>query len=169
MNITRETVLAAVVAHLEERYERLYRASQTAREEATDQDNRAESKYDTRSLEAGYLANGQAMQAEATADSLREYRIFLSELTEAAERGDTEPEADDDHAGEIRTGSVVTLRLGARKEQFFIGLDSGGFDVEIDGAEITVLSRSSPLAGQLLGKKKGALIRQPPGQIVAVG
>jgi len=168
MNITRETVLAAVVAHLEERYERLYRASQTAREEATDQDNRAESKYDTRSLEAGYLANGQAMQAEATADSLREYRIFLSELTEAAERGDAEPE-DDENAGVIRTGSVVTLRLGTRKEQFFIGLDSGGFDVEVEGAEITVLSRSSPLAGQLLGKKKGTLIRQPPGQIVAVG
>jgi len=166
MNITRESVLTAVVAYLEERFGRLYRASQTAREEATDQDNRAESKYDTRSLEAGYLANGQAMQAEATADSLRDYRMFLSEVTEqggaAAEK---EEEAD---AGVIRSGSLVTLRLGATKETFFIGLDSGGFDVEVDGITVTVLSLASPLAEQLLGKKKGALTRQPPGQVVSV-
>src|SRR5690606_41710128 len=39
-------------------------AAQATREDATHEDNKAENKYDTRGLEASYLAEAQARQAE---------------------------------------------------------------------------------------------------------
>ena len=43
------------------------------REEATDEQSKAENKYDTRGLEASYLARGQSRQARETEAALEQF------------------------------------------------------------------------------------------------
>jgi hypothetical protein len=59
-----QKVLAALAAELSG-YERSARA---AHAEATDEQSKAENKYDTRGLEASYLARGQSRQAAEVAE-----------------------------------------------------------------------------------------------------
>lgn len=54
-------------------FEMLKRAADTAREDATDAESKAESKYDTQGLEASYLAAGQADRAEDLAQALQAF------------------------------------------------------------------------------------------------
>src|SRR6202012_89463 len=56
-------VIKKIVARLTGELEVYFRAAQFARAEATHEQNKAENKYDTRGLEASYLAHGQSRQA----------------------------------------------------------------------------------------------------------
>ena len=56
-------LIKQIVASLTENLELLQKAARASHEEATHESSRAESKYDTRGLEAAYLAGGQARQA----------------------------------------------------------------------------------------------------------
>jgi hypothetical protein len=57
-------LISALIAELRLRYDRSIAALTGAREAATGADTKAENKYDTRGLEASYLAAGQAEQAD---------------------------------------------------------------------------------------------------------
>lgn len=57
-------LVAALINELRLRYDRAVSALSGAREAATGADTKAENKYDTRGLEASYLAAGQAEQAD---------------------------------------------------------------------------------------------------------
>lgn len=159
MSMEKKNVLAAIEATLATKIERLARASERARAEATSEDNKAESKYDTRGLEAGYLANGQALEAESAAVDLQNYRALFAGLAES-----TEEQAGDG----IRRGSLVRVRLGTAVSWLFVGLDSGGFEVDVNGVEITVISTGSPLAKQMLGMSTGGRIGKPVGEVLEV-
>jgi len=81
--------------------ERLSRAAMDAHAAATDPDSKAEGKYDTRSLEASYLAAGQARQVDELAEAVRAFDAFtlpdfamddpigMGALVEADMRGET--------------------------------------------------------------------------------
>ena len=64
-------LLEMIRGELRTRLDRLAKAAQDAHAAATDPGSRAESKYDTRSLEASYLATGQARQVEEWAAALQ--------------------------------------------------------------------------------------------------
>jgi hypothetical protein len=55
-------LLKKIVAKLTSELEVYFRAAQASRAEATHEQSKAESKYDTRGLEASYLARGQSKQ-----------------------------------------------------------------------------------------------------------
>ena len=57
-------LLSLIIAELGGRLSRLSKAAIEAHAAATDPGSKAEGKYDTRSLEASYLATGQARQVE---------------------------------------------------------------------------------------------------------
>ena len=62
----KKKILDLIIAVLRSEMENLLEASRSARSGATDDENKSEGKYDTRSTEANYLADGQAKQAEET-------------------------------------------------------------------------------------------------------
>lgn len=64
-------LLELIRVELRSRLERLAKAAMDAHAAATDPGSKAESKYDTRSLEESYLATGQARQVRELADTLR--------------------------------------------------------------------------------------------------
>src|SRR5882672_6067341 len=119
----------------------LEKAARAAHAEATNESSKAENKYDTRGLEAAYLAGGQARQATEILDSIKVYGSLL-----VKEFGATDP---------IDLSAVVELETERAIGTYFIGPRSGGLEVEYGGAEIIVITPQSPLGQQLMGKNTG--------------
>jgi transcription elongation GreA/GreB family factor len=134
-------LLKQIVAALGENLETLERAARASHNEATHESSRAESKYDTRGLEAAYLAGGQARQAREIMDSMKLYQNLAARDF-----------AKDDL---IDLTAVVKLETDGTPFLYFIGPKSGGVEVIHDGEEITVITPQSPLGENLVGKKTG--------------
>jgi transcription elongation GreA/GreB family factor len=117
---------------------RLKQAAQEAHAAATDAGSKAESKYDTRNLEASYLASGQAKQVEELAEALRLFEAFD---VSTIEQNDS-----------VAMGSVVEMNDGS---WFLLAPSAGGFEITCEGREVTVLTPSSPLYQKLLGARIG--------------
>jgi transcription elongation GreA/GreB family factor len=134
-------LLARIIEALRESLAVLEKAARASHAEATHESSKAENKYDTRGLEAAYLAGGQARQAREILESIKVYgTLHLKEF------GHTDP---------IDLSAVVELETEGAIGIYFIGPRSGGLEVDYKGAEITVLTPQSPLGQQLMGKKAG--------------
>lgn len=139
--MNKRAVIQKIVAKLNSELEGYFRAAQAAHAEATHEQNKAENKYDTRGLEAAYLARGQSRQAKET-----EAAIAAFEKLEA--RAFKKGEA-------IDLGAVVEVESKSERSIYFIGPKAGGTEVIHDGREILVITPQSPLGEQLQGKKQG--------------
>ena len=118
-----------------------FRAAQFSRAEATHESNKAENKYDTRGLEASYLARGQSKQAADLEAAIAEF-----------EKLGVRKFADGDA---IAMGALVELEHAGEKSFYFLGPRAGGTEVIHDKKEILVITPQSPLGEQLMGKKSG--------------
>ena len=130
---------------------RLKEAAQEAHAAATDAGSKAESKYDTRNLEASYLASGQAKQVEELAESLRLFEAFDVMAIERA-----------DHAV---MGSLVGASDGS---WYLLAPSAGGLENAHEGREVVVLTPSSPLYQKILGKRAGDGIEGGPRSLVTI-
>src|SRR5579871_4171455 len=136
--MNKSLLLKEIVAALGESLEVLERAARASHNEATHESSRAESKYDTRGLEAAYLAGGQARQAREIMDSMK---LYSSLATRDFGPGDL-----------IDLTAVVKLDTDGSPFLYFIGPKSGGVEVQFNGEEITVITLQSPLGQNLVGK-----------------
>lgn len=134
-------LLDQVRDHLRSQLSRILDAAREAHASATDPDSRAESKYDTRSLEESYLAAGQSRQAEQLAEALQQLEAF-----EAADFELTEP---------VASGALVETDLEGATEWFLLLPVAGGHEVTHEGLRITLLSPESPLYQSLVGCSLG--------------
>ena len=66
-----------IITSLTESLGILDKAAHASHEEATHESSKAESKYDTRGLEAAYLAGGQARQVMEIPDSIKAYEALV--------------------------------------------------------------------------------------------
>ncbi len=119
----------------------LDKAARASHAEATHESSKAESKYDTRGLEAAYLAGGQARQAKEILDSIKVYE-FLA----------VKDFAPDDP---IALTALVELDSDGTRSLYFIGPSNGGLEVKFGCQEVTVITPQSPLGHNLIGKKAG--------------
>ena len=118
-----------------------HKAAEFARAEATHEQSKAENKYDTRGLEASYLARGQSKQAAEIAQAITQFeKLSLRDFSA------TEP---------IDTGAVVKLQSGKEITCYFIGPRAGGTEVLHENEEVLVITPESPLGSQLIGRKAG--------------
>lgn len=136
--MNKRELLALILARLTAELELLTAAALATHAEATDEENKAEDKYDTRGLEASYLAHGQSKAAEEAAQAVAQFQaLALRDFTPA------EP---------IGLGALVALEGPAR---YFIGPRAGGTEVNLDGTTVLVITPQSPLGRQLLGRRQG--------------
>ena len=124
-------------------------ASKEAADYATNEEARAESKYDTQGLEASYLAAGQAAQAQELARAINTMDALKEELVTIREV--------------ILRGALVHCQMGRTKEWFYLCSVGGGETLQINESEITVITAHSPVGAALLGKKAGADFKLPNG------
>ncbi|MBU6179595.1 MAG: transcription elongation factor GreAB [Verrucomicrobia bacterium] len=138
---------AALVAELRLRYDRAVGALSGAREAATGADTKAENKYDTRGLEASYLAAGQAGQAEELIRAIHAVEAFTFR--------------DFDFDDPIDLGALVEIELDGEPRHYLLAPAGGGILLATeDGGEVTVLAPASPLATRLIGKSSGAILNE---------
>src|SRR5882672_4990061 len=71
--MNKRALIQKIMAKLTSELEVYFRAAQASRAEATHEQSKAESKYDTRGLEASYLARGQSKQAAELETSIAEF------------------------------------------------------------------------------------------------
>src|SRR5580692_452622 len=139
--MNKRAIIKKIIARLTDELEIYFRAAQFSRAEATHESSKAESKYDTRGLEASYLARGQSKQAAEIEAAIAEF-----EKLPAKKFGAAEP---------IGPGALVELETGGENLFYFIGPRAGGTEILHDKKEILVITPQSPLGEQLLGKKSG--------------
>ncbi len=147
--MNKETVRQLIVAQLDESRRTQERAAALARDEAIHEESRPESKYDTHSQEAAYLAEGQARLAAELAAA----RTALATLT-LPRFADSDP---------IALGALIELGQPRGSAWYFLGPAAGGTNVHVDGCEILVVTPQSPLGRQLMGATVGATIKMPRG------
>ena len=115
-------------------------ALRASHEAATHAESKAENKYDTRGLEAAYLADGQRRRVAEIEAALASYRnLPVRDLT-------NEP---------IRLGALVSLELGDSCRWVFLGPDAAGLSVTMGQTEVLVNSPHAPLGRALLGCREG--------------
>ena len=139
--MNKRTLLKAIIKQLQSELQTFTRAAKSARSEATDEQSRAENKYDTRGLEASYLAAGQARQV---AD--------LETAIAAFEALPVRPFARDEGIG---LGALLELEQNGERTLYFIGPCAGGTEAVCGKREVLVITLQSPLGSQLQGRKQG--------------
>ena len=147
-------ILEKIRLELRAQLDRLAKAALEAHAAATDPGSKAESKYDTRNLEASYLASGQAKQVEDLAEAVR---IF-------------EGLALDDFGMEdaIDAGALVEVEIGDEPQFFLLVPAAGGVVIPHDGINVTLLTPASGLYRKLVGMKVGDSLDEPPLMVTEV-
>ncbi|HEV8543626.1 MAG TPA: GreA/GreB family elongation factor [Verrucomicrobiae bacterium] len=139
--MNKQKLITAIIEKLCDDLALYKKAADAARAEATHEQSKAEHKYDTRGLEASYLARGQSRQAAEILQAIATFEKLASRDFSPAEA--------------IETGALVELQSGREKTKYFIGPRAGGTEIIYDGAEVLVITPESPLGSQLMGKKSG--------------
>lgn len=149
-------IVELICGELRASLDRLAKAALAAHEAATDPGSKAESKYDTRSLEESYLATGQARQVKELAETLRAFENLKLRDFRAGE--------------EIDAGALITVSRqdSGEKIRFLLAPASGGLEIEFEGGNITLLSPDSPLHRMFLGKRETDVLDSPPFEILSV-
>jgi transcription elongation GreA/GreB family factor len=140
--MNKRALLEAIVNRLSAELALLTNAALATYAEATDEQNKAENKYDTRGLEASYLARGQSKVVDEAAAALAQIRALAAYNVAP---GDP-----------VALGALVTVADAEGKSgHYFVGPHAGGTEVEHDGKTVMVITPSSPLGRQLVGKQQG--------------
>jgi transcription elongation GreA/GreB family factor len=139
--VNKRALLDRILARLQSELDMLTQAALATHAEATDEENKAEDKYDTRGLEASYLAIGQSKAAEEAAQAVAQFAALA-----ARDFRPSEP---------ISLGALVMLETNGRSTYYFMGPRAGGTEIEHEGRTIMVITPQSPLGRQLMGRLEG--------------
>lgn len=130
---------------LQKELEAIAASAADAASAATHEESKPESQYDTRGLEASYLAGAQAGRVQDLA-----HRINALEYVVLKNFDSERP---------IGLTAVVTLDDGETQRKYFLFPDGGGLKLELEGEIITVLTPKSPIGRALLEKLLGDEVR----------
>ncbi len=157
--VKKEAVVKKIIERLQADLELYFKAARAAHFEATHEQSKAENKYDTRGLEASYLARGQSKQAAELEQALHQFQALTLR--------DFGPETP------VDIGALVELGVGKEHSWYFIGPRAGGTEVTHAGNEITVITPQSPIGQLLVGRKQGEKLKltfggKDEGKVVSV-
>ena len=138
----KDRLIKQIVASLSESLGALEKAARASHAEATHESSKAENKYDTRGLEAAYLASGQAKQVRELADSIEAYQALpLKKFLPGSV---------------IDVSALVEVEFNRVNSFYFLGPRNGGLEIIHGGKEICVITPQSPLGSMLMGRSAGA-------------
>jgi transcription elongation GreA/GreB family factor len=138
--VNKQDLIAQILQQLKAELALFTATAEATHAEATHEENKAEDKYDTRGLEASYLAMGQLKQAGETQLAVQTFEALPARAF-----------GPDD---EISLGALVVLE-GQGRNCYFIGPRAGGTEVKVNGQVVLVITPQSPLGRQLMGRKQG--------------
>ncbi len=135
----KESILKYLKDQLQSEFDQAKKAYDTSRAHATSDELKSEGKYDTRSIEAGYLAGAQKKRLDELENEVK----LLEEI-------------DLNHpSNTVSVGSLVEIELNGMNRKYFISSTSGGTMIRSAGEVILVISAFSPIGVEVIGLKKG--------------
>jgi transcription elongation GreA/GreB family factor len=139
--LNKAKLIEVIIKQLEQDLIRLKEAARATYEAATHEESKPENEYDTRGLEASYLAGAQAQRVAET-----EELIFIFKQLKVQ---DFKP----DHA--IASTSLVEVEYNDKRSFVLIMSKGGGLALSFEGKPVQVVTPVSPLGEALMGLTAG--------------
>ncbi|MGZ3789468.1 MAG: GreA/GreB family elongation factor [Bacteriovorax sp.] len=136
--LDKKLILAGLIENLQKELSEVESAANSAKDLATQDDLKSEGKYDTRAIEASYLASAQQKRVE-------EIKIDI-QMLEEIELMDSD---------RLQMGSLALIEYKGQARYYFLTSTSGGTMLTIEGHPVLVISVFSPLGSEALGLEKG--------------
>jgi transcription elongation GreA/GreB family factor len=128
----------ALTAELTKNLELALTAAQATYDIATHEDNKAENKYDTRGLEASYLAGAQAERVRDLKETLGVISILkIKDFTKE---------------DKIAQTALIKIEFNEKESWLLFLPKGGGHSFTFEGKSIKVITPESPLGELLVGK-----------------
>ena len=138
------TLIEQIILRLKQEFDTLMEAAKAAHQAATHEESKAEDQYDTRGLEASYLAGAQAARAAALEKQIAGFKFLKV-------RDFSKDES-------IAPGALVELEVSGRRTTVFLIPQGGGFALQVEGRTIQVITPEAPLGEALVGRKVGDVV-----------
>ena len=139
--IDKKKLVAQIIEILETEVSALKAAALETYAAATGEESKPENKYDTRALEASYLAGAQAKRVLDIEASLNVFRIIETKTFDAGSR--------------IESTAIVEVDLDGTTTFVFIAPARGSLNLTFESRAIQVITPQSPLGESLRGLKVG--------------
>lgn len=138
--IDKKKIVEALIEKLNAELKEVEGAAKSARDLATQDDLKSEGKYDTRAIEASYLAGAQSKRVE-------EIKLDIQMLEDL--------EIHIAPTSKLQLGSLGLIRCNGQERFYFLSSTSGGSMLMIDDHPILVISVFSPIGDAALGLGEG--------------
>ena len=136
--MNKQLIFEKFKTELENNLKLAVQAAQNTYQDATHEDSKAENKYDTRGLEASYLAGAQAKRATELKEALTvitilKLRIFSEDTP-------------------IAITALIELKSSEKNMWILLVPKGGGQNIVFSGHTIQTVTPESPLGANLVGK-----------------
>ena len=139
--MNKQKLMDSVISLMEEELARARAAYNSTNEAATADENRPENQFDTRALEASFLARGQAARIAEVEHGIKVLKdLPMKEFTSETP---------------VQGGALVTVECDGQQQRHFVLPVGAGLSVSDGKEKISVVTYSSPLGAALLGKTEG--------------
>ncbi len=152
--MSKQQIVEQITDHLQAQLNTMTEAARASHDASTGDEAKAESKYDTRGLEASYLADAQAEQCRKLEHSLHTFKSLAYEDLPAGSA--------------IEPSALVETELNGTIAYYLLTPCAGGITIEHEGFDLTTLSPEAPLYQNLLGHHIGEKLDHPPVLILDV-
>lgn len=146
-DVTKADLVADLIQKLEMQITTLKSALKDSSESASGDETKSEGKYDTRAIEASYLAQAQAEQVDLAEESLGKLKRFEV--------------PDYQYDDQIGPGALVEVDQEGEICFYFLAPTGGGLTSEFLGCEVTVITPESALYQKINEQKIGARLDEP--------
>jgi len=137
--MNKQEILDQIIQQLETELQLITEAAKNTYEIATHEENKAENEYDTRGLEASYLAGAQA-------ERVAEMKISISQLKSVKIKNFNAQDP-------IGYGALVEIECESKIKTVFVLPKSGGTQLSVNNKNILIITPDSPLGEALIGLK----------------
>ena len=139
--MNKSALVEAICKQLEQDLEAMKEAARATHDAATNEESTPENEYDTRALEASYLAGAQSKRAAEI-----ERQLLAVRQTKIERFGEDDA---------IAPSALVEVEHNDKHQLLFLMPGGGGLTLSQDGKSVNVISPNSPLGQALIGAKAG--------------
>jgi transcription elongation GreA/GreB family factor len=136
--LDKKLIVDQLIQRLELDLTALEEVAHSTKDYVIDGDIKSEGKYDTRAIEASYLAGAQEKRVE-------EIKLDIQMLKDL----ELHPTSN------VQLGSIIRIRLNKDERFYFLSSTAGGSIVDVNGIPVLVISVFSPIGSEALNLSAG--------------
>lgn len=139
--MNKKELISVFIEHLEKELTILKEAARATAEAATNEESRPENEYDTRALEASYLAGAQSKRVVEVMEVLS---LFKSISFKEFKPTDS-----------VQATALVDVLLDGRKSRLLMMPKGGGVNLKVGSESVQIVTPTSTLGETILGMNVG--------------